>query len=264
MFMTPLHALDLPRKLLLTSILIMLAIGFIISEGFVFQRLTTGGGKPGLLGNIAATFHGDRSMTPLKREILGPMKRYFSAFEDAGKITPEEQADLERVLVWSDAGAPESEFLDAGEGQTPVYSVLERHGCFNCHAASATVIGNRKDSPLTTYAGLARFTKPEQGIEPGRLLMLSHVHLFGLAFIFLLTGFAVAATLWPLWLRCALITGGPLAAVLTMASWWAVKYTGPPWAPLVLAGGILTTLAFALSTLAALYDLWLRRLTIGD
>jgi hypothetical protein len=253
---TKLHALDLPQKLLLTATLALLAGGFFAGESLIFSRLAS---SAGFLRGITAWFHGDREVTPLKKEILGPMKRYFSAFEDAGKLTPAEQADLDRLLAWNNAGAPENEFLAAGEGKTPILRVLERHVCLNCHSANATIIGNRKDAPLDTYAGVARFTKPDEGPSAERLLLLSHIHLFGLAVIFLLTGLAVAATAWPVWLRGVLCAAGPLAAILVVGGWWAVKYYGDPWAPLVAFGGILMTLAFGCSVLAALYDMWIRK-----
>lgn len=256
----PLHALDLTRKLLLTSVLAVLAAGFVAGEACVFHRTGGAGGKPGLsLDGITFTFHGNRGATRLKEEILGPMKRYFSAFEDATSLSAEEQADLERVLAWNDADAPEMEFLRCEQGKTPIYAIFERRGCLSCHASGATTIGNKKDSPLTTYAGIARFTRPDCGMEPDRLLVLSHVHLLGAALIFLFTGAALAATLWPVPVRCALAVGGPLSALIATLAWWAVKYGGAAWAPLVLVGGALMTLCFALSIVGVLYDLWLRR-----
>jgi hypothetical protein len=256
----PLQKLDLPRKLLLTFVLAVLAVGFLFAEACVFERTGKTDGLPGLsLDDITFTFHGDRSMTPLKRAVHGSMKRYFSAFEDAAKLTPEEQADLDRIIAWNDAGAPEVEYLGKEWEKTPVYTNMERHGCFTCHASSATIIGNRKDVPLNTYAGVSRFTQSDHGMEHGRLALLSHIHLFGMALVFLLTGAAVAATLWPLPVRCVLAAAGPVSVLLTVGGWWAVKYAGAAWSPLVLTGGILMALAFVLSVLAVLYDLWVRR-----
>ncbi|MGD0092987.1 MAG: hypothetical protein ABSE73_23995 [Planctomycetota bacterium] len=269
---TPLHALDLPRKLLLTAVLAVLAAGFAAGEGCVFHQLALplspsppregvggGGGKPSsILDAITFTFHGNRARTRLKEKALGSMRRFFSAFEDATVLSAEEQADLDRVLAWNDAGAPEGEFLRAEQGRTPIFVILERRGCLSCHASGAAAIGNKKDSPLTTYAGVARFTSPDQGLDAARLLLLTHVHLLGLAVIFLITGAAVGATLWPVWLRGTLMAAGPLGVLATVGGWWAVRYGGAPWAPLVFLGGILMVAGFGLSVLAALYDLWLR------
>ena len=251
LFMGSLSALDLPRKLLLTSLLAVLSAGFVVSDIYVLHTLTAAGGAAGLsLDSITNTFHGDRTTTPLKRKALGAMKRYFSAFEDATRLTAAEEADLARVVAWSDAGAPEAEYAGA------VRPVLQRHGCLDCHAAGATTIGNKKDSPLDTYPALARFTRPDEGIPFGRLLLLSHIHLFGMCFIFLLTGAAVAATRFSSAARAALMAAGPAAVLLTVGGWWLVKYGGGEWSVLVAAAGVVMAVAFAASVLAALYDLW--------
>jgi len=264
MLTTPLHALDLSRKLFLTLVLAGLAAGYFVAIGCVFHITGMADGRPGLnLDDITYTFYGNRGTTRLKEEVLGSMKRYFSAFEDPTSLAAEEQADVDRVVAWSDAGAPEAEFLRSDGGTTAIRVIFERRGCLSCHAAGATMIGGKKDAPLTAYAGVARFTAPDRGMAPARLMGLSHVHLFGMTFLFLVTGLAVAATLWPRWLRAVLMVGGPLSVLTTVGAWWAVKYGGPAWSSLALLGGVLMTLAFGLSILAALYDLWLRAPSAG-
>jgi hypothetical protein len=257
----PLHRLDLPARLLVTSALSVLTAGFVVSELFVAQTLRTTGGGLGLRA-IGTTFHGDRTTTRLKKMALGSMKRYFSSFEDARRLEPEEQADLDRLLAWSDAGAPESDYWDSSERRRkpgPILRLLQRHGCLDCHSATATTIGNKKDSPLDSYAEVRRFTEPDHGMDQRRLLMLSHVHLLGMGFLFLLLGAAVAASGWPARARAALIVSGPLAVLLTVGGWWLVKAEGPLYAPVVLIGGTLMTLTFGAAVTAVLVDLWSQR-----
>ncbi|HEY3325410.1 MAG TPA: hypothetical protein VGP72_33470 [Planctomycetota bacterium] len=261
--MTPLRELDLPWKVLLSSVLLVMLFGFAAAEHQVWHVVATADGKPGLsLNDITCRFYGDRSSSVLKREILGGMKRYFSSFENPRELTPADQADLQQVLAWLNSGAPESGYWDPllrEKQPAGVYTILSNHGCFGCHAPNATSIGNKKDSPLNTYASIRRFTEPDKGMDTGRLLSLSHTHLFGMSMLFLLLGAAIAATQWHTVLRCVLVASGPLGTLLTVLGWWGVKWDGAAYAPVVFAGGVVIAAAFLVSVAAVSVDMWRRR-----
>jgi hypothetical protein len=96
-------------------------------------------------------------------------------------------------------------------------------------------------------------------MDKGRLLMLSHVHLLGMGMMFLLVGAAVALSAWPKWIRCALIVGGLSSILFDIFGWWAVKFGGGAWSPVVMFGGGLMGVCFGASVLVSLYDLWIRK-----
>jgi hypothetical protein len=75
--------------------------------------------------------------------------------------------------------------------------------------------------------------------------------------LFLLSGAAVMATRWRLGLRAFLAVSGPISTLATIGGFWAVKYGGPPFALLVLIGGVGMALSFSGSVIAALLELWL-------
>jgi hypothetical protein len=77
--------------------------------------------------------------------------------------------------------------------------------------------------------------------------------------MFLLVGAAVALSVWPLWIKSALIVGGLSSILLDIFGWWGVKYGGPAWSYVVMAAGILMAVSFFASVFVTLYDLWLRR-----
>ncbi len=266
--MTPLHSLDTPWKLLVTLFLIVLSSGFVVSELYLQHVTEMADGKAGLsMEDITLTFHGDKRQTTLRKQVLGGMKKYFSSDGEPEKLTPEEQADLAAVLAWNDAGAAEAgywnpELKDKDTNQKAVMNILFNHSCFDCHAPDATMKGSKKDSPLDTFAGISKFTRPDLGMDKGRLLMLSHVHLLGMGMMFLLAGAAVAASVWPRWVRCALIVGGLGSILLDIFGWWGVKYGGAAWSPVVMVSGILMAACFGGSVFVALYDLWLRKRTL--
>ncbi|MCU0241236.1 MAG: hypothetical protein MUF51_02295 [Vicinamibacteria bacterium] len=255
-----LTTLDLAIKLLLSTVLTSLMAGFIVSEAYVARTLHLEDGQPGLsLADIIYKFHGDRTMSPLKRQSLGSMKRYFSASEDPRRLADEEQADLDTLVAWSERGAPERDYWDPElKRKKPgaIYRILERHACLDCHAPTSTTIGNKKESPLNTFAAIRRFTAPDQGMDVGRLLLLSHIHLPAITLLFLFTGLLCAHSRRSQRTRSALAMSGPLAVIITITGFWVTKLWGPAGAWIVLSGGVAMPLIFALSTILILVDLW--------
>ena len=258
--MVSLPTLPLPWKLLITFFLIVLSSGFAVSELYLMHTTEMADGKEGMsLDDITLTFYGSKTETRFKLQAVGPMRKYFSEQEDT-KLTPEEQADLDAVVKWNDAGAPEEQFWDKKEKSKapgPIFKILDHH-CIDCHGED----GKKRDASFQTYAGVAKFTRPNPGIDRGRLLMLSHVHLLGMGMMFLLVGAAVAASVWPVWLRCLLIVGGLSSILIDIFGWWGVKFWGAALSPVVMLGGVLMAACFGLSVFVALFDLWIRRVKV--
>jgi hypothetical protein len=107
--------------------------------------------------------------------------------------------------------------------------------------------------------GVKKYLKPDQGMDKGRLLSISHVHLLGMGMMFLLLGAFVASTSWNSKLRCLLIVAGMCSILFDIAGWWATKYGGPSFAPLVMMGGAMMAASFGGSVAACFFDLWLRK-----
>jgi len=259
--MPPLNQLNLAWKLLISMFLVVLSLGFAIAHKYLDHTTELADGKPGLtMDDITVHFHGDRTSTTLKKQVLGGMKKFFAEERDVTKLTPEDQADIASVIAWNDAGGKEDTFWNAKNHNDadPKYiiNILGRNGCLGCHGDGGKKF---KDSPLDSFAGVSKFTKGDEGMDEGRLLMLSHVHLLGMGMMFLLSGAAVAMTQFPMGLRCMAICGGLGSILLDICGWWAVKYGGGSFAPLVMAGGLLMAISFGASVLAALYDIWLRK-----
>lgn len=254
--------LDFPWKLLISMFLIVLTSGFIVSELYLKHTTELADGKEGLsLDDITIQFYGSE-VPKLKMQVNGPMKKYFSSAEDANKLKPEEQADIEKIVAWIDRGAPESEYEvkdDKEKNRGTISYILNMRGCLDCHAPDSTMKGNKHDSPLDTFEHVSKFTKRDMGIDKGRLLSLSHIHLLGMGMMFLLAGAAVAMTQFPAKLRALIIFGGQLSILLDIFGWWGVKWYGAPVSPVVMASGILMVVSFVLSVLAAFWDLWIRK-----
>ena len=262
--MQHLDEFDLPRKLLVTLFLAVLSCGFGVAHLYLQFTMARASGEERWLPSlrdITLYFHGERSRTRLKHMVTGPMKEYFSADNTPERLSPEEQADLDAVLAWNDRGAPEAEYWNPQkhDEHRQISEILFRRGCLDCHVREAAAAEAKPDSPLDTYPGISRFVRPDTGMDPGRLLMLSHVHLLGMALMFLGVGAALSATRWAAWLRASLICGCFASILLDIGGWWAVKYGGAGYAWTVLAGGLLMGVLFGWSVLATGWDMWRKK-----
>jgi hypothetical protein len=89
---------------------------------------------------------------------------------------------------------------------------------------------------------------------------VSHIHLFGLTFIFFVMGFIFShAYLHPVWLKSVIILI-PFLGVATDVLGWYVTKIFPPFAWIVLIAGFLNGLAFALMWIVSMYQMWLYKL----
>jgi len=256
-----LRRLDLAGRLLVTAALVLLTAGFAVSEALIAAFLRTSGGGLGPSA-ITVVFHGDPTASVLKSKSLGSMRRYFSALEDPEQLTAEEERDLARVVAWAEAGAPEADYWDPLAHRTrpgEVLTIFTRRGCLVCHSPLATVVGNKKDSPLDSYPDVRRLAAPDRGMDPRRLLMLTHVHLLGIGLVFVLTGVLVVSTSLSLRTRAGVALAGPLGLLLSVGGWWATKAGGGAFSALALSGGLLMSAAFAISAVLVMVETWGRR-----
>jgi len=88
------------------------------------------------------------------------------------------------------------------------------------------------------------------------LVRVSHIHLFGITFIFYIVGSIFChAYIKPVWLKCALIATPFLAIVLDIGSWYLTKVY-PPFAWVVMVSGALMGVSFAVQWAISIYQMW--------
>ncbi len=262
--MKPLSELDLPWKLLISMFLIVLSSGFLAAELYLKHTTEMADGKEGLsMDDITITFHGN-GVPILKRKIGvgGSMRRYFDINGAAEDLKPEDIKDIERVVAWIDRGAPEADYKidDEKRKNEGIGNIIEKHGCTDCHSRDSTMRHKMPDYPLESFADVSKFTQAASaGMDKGRLLSLSHIHLLGMGMMFMLLGMAIASTQWPVWMRAGLIVGGHLSILLDILGWWGVREFGASMSPVVMAGGALMAVCFLGSVAGSFYDLWIRK-----
>jgi hypothetical protein len=115
---------------------------------------------------------------------------------------------------------------------------------------------------LTSYEEVTQVAEVDLGQSMRALARVSHVHLFGMSFIFLLTGLIFALTEIHKRLRLVIVILPFIAIWLDIGSWWFTKYE-PVFAYTVIIGGILMGLALAAQILISLWEMWLKRVEDG-
>jgi hypothetical protein len=93
------------------------------------------------------------------------------------------------------------------------------------------------------------------------LIQTSHTHLFGQTLIAGLLGLIFLFASVGERLKTVIIALPFLGTLIDIGGMWLTRFVWPPLAVLVLAGGTLFALGYALITVIALYDLWLRKET---
>ena len=114
--------------------------------------------------------------------------------------------------------------------------------------------------PLTSYEAVQKVSGADTGTSIEELARVSHIHLFGISIIFLLTGAIFALSETPIWVRVSLVVVPYLTILMDIGSWWFTKYLDPAFAYVVIAGGACMGLALAAQILIALWEMWIEPL----
>jgi hypothetical protein len=232
--MPSLHALPIALRALFTSFLLMIGIGYLMALSYMFmvdvephQRMGMG-----LVSGVAMKYHGNPGGTRLEAALRGPMADRLG-FDDR-----------DRVLRWVHEGAPAS-------GYEAVKPIFEKN-CVACHSpASGMPI-----PPLTNLDQIHNVTETDGGASLAELARVSHIHLFGISLIFLLTGAIFALSTVPVWLRVAMVVAPYVSIVADIGSWWFTKYD-PAFGVVVVTGGALMGFSLAVQILVSLWEMWL-------
>ncbi|MFZ5862360.1 MAG: hypothetical protein ACOYXR_05945 [Nitrospirota bacterium] len=220
---------------LLSCFLVTIGLGYLLALTYLFlldvePHRTMG---MNLVQATIVKYYGNRGDTRLEAALNGSM---------AGNIDSAEKSD---VIVWIRNGASATEY----EKVQPLFA----KNCVSCHS---------KDSgypvpPLTSYEEVRKFAEVDVGQSVRTLARVSHVHLFGIGFLFLLTGSIFALSQINKRLRLAIVALPFIAIWLDIGSWWFTKYQ-PVFAYTVVIGGALMSLALAAQILISLWEMWLK------
>ena len=236
--MVTLHSLPITFRALFSSFLILIGAGYLTALSLMFLVVVKPHQQMGqsLVAGISDEYHGlPKGETLLESALKGPM---------ADKAS---DADRSRILQWVHDGAK-------AKGYSQVEPIFAKN-CVGCHMSNATAI-----PPLTSYEAVQKVTGADTGTSIEELARVSHIHLFGISIIFLLTGVIFALSETPIWVRVSLVVVPYLTILMDIGSWWFTKYLDLAFAYVVIAGGACMGLALAAQILIPLWEMWIEPL----
>ena len=221
-------------KLLFSGYLTVIAIGYAVA---VIQVLFTHGmadGKFGLsVDDIVYSYYGNRSGSALEAKLNGSMK----------PNAPEDERF--KIIQWVRDGADEKVY------QKDIRPIIELR-CLICHNSEAAGLPD-----FSKFENVQQRAQADQGATFTSLARVSHIHLFGIAFIFMFVGLIFSlSTGVPVKLKGAAILMPYLFLTLDIASWWLTKLN-PSFALLVIVGGGGMAMSFVFMWVVSMYEMWL-------
>lgn len=218
-------------KFLFTGFLLAVGLGLCMAGAQIILTHGMADGKVGLsMNDIVYSYYGNRSGSKLESVLTGKMK----------SKAPEEVNFT--VIKWVRDGAPESEWNTIGP-------LLEKY-CASCHDAES---GLPEVAKFEVTKNLAEI---DHGSSISSLTRVSHIHLFGISFIFLFVGaiFGLAEfnQVWKL-----ILISTPFAfLVLDVASWWLTKFW-PEFAWFTMIGSVGYSVAAMVMFITSFAQMWL-------
>jgi hypothetical protein len=222
-----------PIKALFAGYLLVIGVGLCMAG---LQILLTHGmadGKPGLsVDDIVYSYYGNRSGTKLESMLNGAMK---------DKAPAEVRLD---IIKWAEQGAPQARW-DAH------FKEVFAKNCVMCHSAVPGI------PDFTKYEEVQKRAVVDKGASIQSLTRLSHIHLFGIAFIFFFVGFIFSfAVNVPKKLKILAIAFPFGFLILDVLSWWLTKLN-PGFAWFTIIGGIGYSVASTFMWFTSMYQMFI-------
>lgn len=230
---TSLRQLDTPVKVLFTGYLSSVAVGYLMA---LIQILFTHGmadGKFGLsIDDIVYSYYGNRSGTVLETQLNGAMKENAS------------EQERFKIIQWVRDGADKEDYSDSG-----VETIIQQR-CVMCHSGQ-TSLPNFND-----FNVLKELSRQDDGATFSSLTRVSHIHLFGISFIFMFVGlfFSFAETSTTKY-KCLAIGMPYVFLLVDILSWWLTKLD-PVFAWLVIMAGTGMAVSFFFMWTVSVLEMW--------
>jgi hypothetical protein len=229
-----LSRLTLSYKVLFTGFLLVIGIGLLMAGAQIMLTHGMADGKPGLsINDIIYSYYGNRTGSKLETQLNGSMK---SMAPDAVRF---------ELIQWARDGAPVLHW------ESKIQPLVQQY-CVSCHNA---------ESSLPNFNQLEVFEKAaavDEGASYTALTRVSHIHLFGISFIFLFVGWIFALAEYPTRWKLILIATPFAFLILDILSWWLTKFI-PAFSWITMIGGIGYSLASTVMIFTSLAQMWLPR-----
>lgn len=223
-------------KALFTGYLVVVAVGYLMALVQIQMTHGLADGEYGLsIDDIVYSYYGNRNNSLLENKLHGSMKPM--ATDD----------EREQIILWIHSGASEESYETAG-----IQQIFESK-CIVCHNAEA----GETIPDYSDFQNIKDRALVDTGASFSALARVSHIHLFGIAFIFMFVGliFSLAAGV-PKLLKLSVISMPYIFLLIDISSWWLTKLN-PNFAWFVLIGGGAMALSFAFMWTVSMYEMWI-------
>jgi hypothetical protein len=229
-----LRTLGAPLRALFTAFLLTIGIGYLAALTYMFFSEVRPHAEQGLglVQGVTQKYRGTRDNTVLEVSLRGAMGAGLSPLEK------------ELMLRWVAEGS-------SADGYKKISNIIAEK-CAGCHNGVVPIV------PLRTFEEVTKLTEVTPGPTWERLSRVSHIHLFGISFIFLMTGAIFAFSSTPLSVRVPVIVMPYVAIWLDIGSWWVTHWESF-FAYIVVIGGALMGVSLGAQILISLWDMWFGR-----
>ena len=227
-----LPSLGLSIRMLFTGYLLTIGFGLVMAGAQILLTHGMADGKMGLsMDDIVYSYYGNRGNSRLESKLNGSMKAN-APDEIRGKL-----------IQWARNGAPEEAWNTEIQNDVQMY-------CAGCHQNIPGL------ADVSDYEVMKEIAKADQGASVDSLTRVSHIHLFGIAFIFFIMGFIFSMSVGiPKWLKEVVILLPFVFLILDIISWWLTKWA-PGFAWFTMIGGIGYSLASTFMWFTCIYQMW--------
>lgn len=225
--------ISVSERILNTVFLLTIGLGYLAALANLYYTHQGRDGKAGLsIDDVTIHYHGSKEQTRLGNAITGIMEPNLR-----------HKSDKDVILDWIHEGADESEY---NEKIAPIFN----RDCVICHTPAI----NPSLPDLTNYAGVAEVAHSGGASIPA-LIRVSHIHLFGIAFILFFIGKIFILCEINIYVkRIAVVI--PFAAMLLDVLSWFITKSIPSFSYVVVASGALMGLSMGLQILVSVYQMW--------
>jgi len=224
------------ERILNTVFLLTIGFGYLMALLNVIYTHQGRDGRRGLsIEDIVIMYHGSNNQTRLGTAINGIMEpnlRYKS--------------DKEVILKWIGDGADEPGYRDS------IAPILNRD-CAHCHNPAV----NPSLPNLTNYEGVAEVAHAGGATVPA-LVRVSHIHLFGIAFILYFIGKIFLLCDMNIYVKRVAVVITFVAMLLDVISWFVTKHIAA-FAYVVVLSGALMGLSIGIQIVMSIYQMWFYR-----
>lgn len=225
--------ISVSERVLNTVFLLTIALAYMVALVNMYYTLQGRDGKAGLsVDDVVISYYGSANQTRLGNAIKGIMEPNLKF-----------KSDKDVILKWIQQGSEEL-------GYTEQIAPILNRDCIVCHTPSI----NPSLPDLTHFATVSEVAHPG-GARLANLIRVSHIHLFGIAFILFFIGKIFLLCEINAQIKRVAVVIPFIAMLLDVLSWFITREI-PTFAYVVILSGALMGLSMGLQILVSIYQMW--------